>query len=502
MKTISLKSFAALGLSLGLLLTHSISATAQTSAFTYQGRLDAGGNPASGLYDLRFALFDAASGGTQQGTALTNTATAVTNGLFTVTLDFGNQFPGADRWLELGVRTNGGGAFATLSPRQQITATPYAIRAASAGTVAATGITGTLAPAQLPAAVVTNTATGVSLTGTFTGDGAGLTNLPAWRLGGNAGTTPGVNFLGTTDNQPLEIRVNNLLALRLVDPGDSADGNTLPDGAPNVVGGAPVNFVGLGVVGATISGGGATNYAGTAYTNRVLADFGTVGGGGGNTASGSRATVGGGLDNTASGEYATVPGGRLNSATHYAFAAGRRAKANHTGAFVWADSTDADIASTNANSMTFRASGGVRFFSNSGATTGVSLAANGTAWAMISDRNVKKDFEPVNCVEVLEKLAALPITRWRYHWESNHTTPHLGPMAQDFKAAFYPGTDDKSITTQEADGVALAAIQGLNQKVEDLKAEVRQRDAENAALKARLERLEQLLTSQLTGGAK
>src|SRR5258708_7036321 len=82
---------------------------AQGTAFTYQGRLNDGVNPASGIYDLQFTIYDAASGPTQQGATLTNATTAVSNGQFTVTLDFGNQFPGANRWLEIGVRTNGGG---------------------------------------------------------------------------------------------------------------------------------------------------------------------------------------------------------------------------------------------------------------------------------------------------------------------------------------------------------------------------------------------------------
>ena len=81
-------------------------AAAQGTAFTYQGQLNSSGSPASGNFDLTFTLYDAASGGTQQGGAITNSATAVSNGLFNVTLDFGNQFSGAARWLELGVRTN------------------------------------------------------------------------------------------------------------------------------------------------------------------------------------------------------------------------------------------------------------------------------------------------------------------------------------------------------------------------------------------------------------
>ena len=123
------------------------------------------------------------SGGVQQGNSITNGATAVSNGLFTVMLDFGNQFPGAGRWLEIGARTNGAASFLTLAPRQQLTSTPYSIQsanaasAASANSVAAGNITGTLSAAQLPSSVVTNGASGVNFTGTFTGNGAGITNV-------------------------------------------------------------------------------------------------------------------------------------------------------------------------------------------------------------------------------------------------------------------------------------------------------------------------------------
>ena len=107
-------------------------ARAQSTAFTYQGRLNDGATPANGSYDLRVALYDTVALGSQWGNLLTNSATAVSNGLFIVTLDFGNQFPGANRWLEIAVRTNGGGTFSALSPRQKITPTPYAMFAASA----------------------------------------------------------------------------------------------------------------------------------------------------------------------------------------------------------------------------------------------------------------------------------------------------------------------------------------------------------------------------------
>ena len=123
------------------------------------------------------------------------------------------------------------------------------------------------------------------------------------------------------------------------------------------------------------------------------------------------------------------------------------------------------------------------------------MAAGGSSWQTISDRNAKKDFAAVNSVDVLEKLVSLPITRWHYKWEQSSDTPHLGPMAQDFKAAFYPGRDDKSISTHEADGVALAAIQGLNQKLE---AELQRRDAENAELKRDLDELKKIVRALAT----
>ena len=81
----------------------------------------------NGTYDLKFTVFDAASAGSAVGAPLTNAAVAVSNGVFSVTLDFGGGvFTGADRWLEIGVRTNGGAAFAVLTPRQAVTPTPYA----------------------------------------------------------------------------------------------------------------------------------------------------------------------------------------------------------------------------------------------------------------------------------------------------------------------------------------------------------------------------------------
>ena len=97
---------------------------AQGTAFTYQGMLHEDGNPASGSYDLAFSVWTAASGPGQVGSTLTNAGTAVSNGLFVVTLDFGGTvFNGQPRWLQIAAPAKGGG-FTNLNPRQPLTATP------------------------------------------------------------------------------------------------------------------------------------------------------------------------------------------------------------------------------------------------------------------------------------------------------------------------------------------------------------------------------------------
>jgi hypothetical protein len=122
-------------------LAASYAAHAQGTAFTYQGRLQADGAPANGSYALTLTLFSADTGGTPVAGPLTNTAVAVSNGLFLVTIDFGpGVWDGATNWLELAVATNGTGPFTTLTPRQQLTPAPYAITAEN---LAGAGLSGT-----------------------------------------------------------------------------------------------------------------------------------------------------------------------------------------------------------------------------------------------------------------------------------------------------------------------------------------------------------------------
>ena len=236
-------------------------------------------------------------------------------------------FTGGSNWLEIAVETNGGSGFTTLAPRQQVTLTPYAIFANTAsnvlGTVSSAGLAGEYGNA------VTLDNPGNSISGTFTGDGTGVANVDAvtldgltsaafWSTAGNAGANPTNGaFLGTTDDLPLEFRVNGARALRLEYAFEFFKGVT-----PNLIGGSPDNVVSNGIYGAFIAGGGNNS-----YPNRVEeilvqswaawtilpAGLRPLLAGSGNTASGNESTAMG-SGSTASGDYSVVGGGAVNVA--------------------------------------------------------------------------------------------------------------------------------------------------------------------------------------------
>jgi hypothetical protein len=131
---LAVSAFSALVALLTLACVH-----AQGTVFTYQGFLKVSGNPANANYDFQFSLWTAASGGSQVGATLTLTSVPVQNGLFTVSLDFGNVWDGSDRYLQIAVRPAGSGSYTTLSPRVKINPTPYAIRAGVASPIGSAG---------------------------------------------------------------------------------------------------------------------------------------------------------------------------------------------------------------------------------------------------------------------------------------------------------------------------------------------------------------------------
>ncbi|MEQ1646656.1 MAG: hypothetical protein ABL959_24595, partial [Pyrinomonadaceae bacterium] len=126
-----------------LVLVFATNVAGQTTEFTYQGQLQSSSTPANGSFDFEFGLFDSGGGGSQIGSTLTRSGVTVANGIFSVSLDFGSGFPGAGRFLEIRVRQVGGGGFTTLSPRQTVTSSPYAIKSitSDSATVATNAIT-------------------------------------------------------------------------------------------------------------------------------------------------------------------------------------------------------------------------------------------------------------------------------------------------------------------------------------------------------------------------
>jgi hypothetical protein len=121
---------------------------------------------------------------------------------------------------------------------------------------------------------------------------------------------------------------------------------------------------------------------------------------------------------------------------------------------------------------------------NGNPTAGVSVAAGGGSWSSLSDRNAKANFKPVDSEQILKRLALIPIATWNYKSQTP-SIRHIGPIAQDFSAAFKVGEDDKHITTIDSEGVALAAIQGLYKMLQQKDAEIAALRTETAILKKR-----------------
>jgi hypothetical protein len=197
----------------------------------------------------------------------------------------------------------------------------------------------------------------------------------------------------------------------------------------------------------------------------------------------------------ADGTGAVALGYRVTADADYSVAIGQRASTNgHAGAIVLSDGSTTDSTQASANNQfTVRAAGGVRLFTNATMTVGVQVAAGGSSWAVISDRNRKQDFLAVNGEDLLGRLRTIPVMTWRYRDEVDRSTFHIGPMAQDWHRAFGFTADDHTINMSDFDGVNLAAIQALEHRTAELQAkqgEVDQLRAELTATQRRLADLE------------
>lgn len=332
----------------GLALIHG--AQALTTGFTYQGKLASGSGTANGLYDFQFKLFGTPSNPFNDLGTFTTNSVPVSNGLFSVTIDFGSAWDGTDRWLEILVKTNGAGSYATLTPRQAVTSTPYAIYTGSAGWAASASQAGAVLPGTVTGAGIASNQVVRSINGMT--DGVSIpTNF--WSLTGNVGTTDN-NFVGTTDSQALQFRAGNNVGLRVLPT----------SGRPSVVGGGTDNTVGIDCLNTFIGGGTVNTVTGNNY-------YATIGAGSGNTIArlgswyADNSVIGGGINNTNAGFAAVVPGGKQNFAYgEYSFAAGHSAKALHRSAFVWSDCTPGNFQSTASNQFLIRATGGVGIGTN------------------------------------------------------------------------------------------------------------------------------------------
>jgi hypothetical protein len=237
----------------------------------------------------------------------------------------------------------------------------------------------------------------------------------------------------------------------------------------------PGNYSGTHV----ITGEDATDSGGS--NNTASGGSSTVAGGASNIASGVAAAVIGGFSNTASGNFATVAGGYSNTASGtYSFAAGVGARAVHDRSFVWSDGTlyqseGAGHFTVHAGAVEFEGLGGTGCcFVVLGKLSGQLISTSSGAYLSdagvwvngSSSKTTKTDFSAVDTRDVLEQVARLPITTWRYK-QSEGEVRHMGPMAEDFWTAFDIGYGDHTIADLDVRGVALAAIQGLNAKLDE-----------------------------------
>lgn len=428
------------------------SSAQQTTSFTYQGQLHDGGTNANGAYTMIFALYDSASGGSQISSS-TNSPT-LANGLFTVNLDFGaNAFNGNARWLDITVTS--GGTTQTLSPRVQMLPSPYAIYSASAanlanGTWSATAgnfqgysnVFGITANNSLVLGLSTN---GVLVNGNLQANGFSIGNNESIGSDGNGGIELNAG------NNNANLTINNL----------TLNGNT-------------VQFPSRSGANIAVSTNGDFTFDG----NVQITSLGNI----------TLPVPGGSVAISANNQGINVNGISLSAANGIILPTSDRNRSITTttsgivldGVTV-SQNTGIVLPNNNGNRIISAFSQGVN----------VNSAIYATAFNNSSDRNLKEKFTPVNSAEVLDRVVNLPITSWNFKQDAN--TRHIGPMAQDFYTAFNVGTDDKHIATVDEDGVALAAIQGLNRKLDEKGAELQKLKSQNESLEKRLADLEQLV---------
>lgn len=391
---------------------HIDSIHAQGTAFTYQGRLLIDNSPATGIYDMEFYLRDDLSAGNPVGPTNAQPMVAISNGLFSVVLDFGpGVFTGPQRWLEIGARTNGSvSAHTILSPRQEITPAPYALFSPNAATAQSVS-SGAISAPQLNTAAAP--AAGQVLA--YTDSGMVWTNpstAGAWLLNGNSGTTPATQYLGTSDGQPLQLK--------------AAGGVTFSTGTNRV-----------------------------SLEGQPGLDFGNS----------TRQMI------------------NLYQSTHAIGVQNLTTYFRSSSDFSW------HMGGSHTNLQNEPGPGGyemMRLDGNGDLNVRRNVIANSVT--LSSDRNLKENFQPLDPLEVLAKVAVLPISFWNFKQSSSER--HLGPTAQDFYSSFGLGGDNRHIAVVDEGGVALAAIQGVDQKLREKDVQIQQLNQQVAELTRAVRKLQ------------
>jgi len=248
-------------------------------------------------------------------------------------------------------------------------------------------------------------------------------------------------------------------------------------------------------------------FIGSGVSNEATGSMSVIGGGWLNEASGPRSvvlggkdnvssswytTIGGGENNTVDGSRATVPGGEHNTADgDHSFAAGYRADTNdNDGTFVWGDDSSHAVEADEDDQVVFQAGGGMTVYTDSDTTndTGAELPSGSGSWTTLSSASTKTNVNGVDPQTVLAGVESLDVATWEY--KSQDDAVHMGPMAEQFHEAFQLGEDERRIANVDADGVALAAIQGLSQQLAERDERIDELAAESERKDQRIDELE------------
>jgi hypothetical protein len=204
-----------------------------------------------------------------------------------------------------------------------------------------------------------------------------------------------------------------------------------------------------------------------------------------------------GFTNTASGQGSVAIGYRVTADADYAVALGHRASANgHSGVFMFGDESTTDSIQSGANNeFAARAAGGFRFRTNATLTTGCNLPAGSGVFSCASSRTLKDHFAAVQGEDVLTRMRSVPVNFWSYVAEGSQVR-HMGPFAEDFRAAFGLGVDDRSIGLLDIDGVNFAAAKALEERTAQQEQRIRSLEDQVAELRAMVQTLSAQVAAQ------